>query len=243
MRSLGVQLYSVRDQIRADRDAVLRRLAEIGFASVEPFQPQHDPAGFRAVADDLGLTVPTTHAPVLGDHRDELADAAHVLGTESLIVAAVPAAEFADADGVKRTAQRLSEAAAWAAGRGLRLGYHNHWWEFATLPDGRCAYDVLVDATTPQVFWEVDVYWAATAGIDVPALLKQLGERVHHLHVKDGPARSGEPMTAVGAGTLPMPEILAAAPSSAGRIVELDECATDVFAALAESVAYLNGMR
>jgi hypothetical protein len=50
-------------------------------------------------------------------------------------------------------------------------------------------------------------------------------------------------MTAVGAGALPIPAILAAAPPGAGRIVELDECATDIFEALAASVAYLNGMQ
>ena len=243
MHALGIQLYSVREQVRADRDGVLRRLAEIGYRSVEPYDPLHDPAGFRAVADGLGLTVPTTHGPVLTDRRDELAAAAHTLGVESVIVAAIPAAEFADADGVARSAHRLSEAAAWAAGHGLRLGYHNHWWEFAPLPDGRSAFEALAEQVSPDVFWEVDVYWAATAGVDVTDLLKSLGERVRYLHVKDGPAVQGEPMTAVGAGALPIPAILAAAPPGAGRIVELDECATDIFEALAASVAYLNGMQ
>jgi sugar phosphate isomerase/epimerase len=242
MHPLGIQLYSLRRQIRDDRDAVLRRLAELGYASVEPYEPLLDPAAFRAVADDLGLTIPTTHGPVLGDRRDELAEAAHTLGVRSLIVPAVPAEEFADPDGVARTAHRLSEAAAWAAGHGLQLGYHNHWWEFTTLPDGRSAFEALVDEVSPGVFWQIDVYWAATAGADVPALLKRLGDRVRYLHVKDGPARRDEPMTAVGAGTLPIPAILAAAPAGAGRIVEMDEYEGDPFTALAESVSYLNGV-
>jgi sugar phosphate isomerase/epimerase len=242
MYPLGIQLYSVRAQIRADRDRVLRRLAELGYRSVEPYEPLDDPAGFRAVADDLGLTVPTAHGPVLSERRDEVAQAAHTLGVGSLVVPAVPATEFADAEGVARTAERLSAAAAWAAGHGLRLGYHNHWWEFAPLPDGRSAFETLAAQVSADVFWEVDVYWAATAGVDVPALLRALGDRVRYLHVKDGPARPGDPMTAVGAGTLPIPAILAAAPPGAGRIVELDECATDVFAALADSVTYLNAV-
>ncbi len=51
----------------------------------------------------------------------------------------------------------------------------------------------------------------------------------------------GEPHTAVGAGVMPVPEILAAAPG-AWRVVELDECATDVFTALADSHAYLTSL-
>jgi sugar phosphate isomerase/epimerase len=239
MRPLGVQLYSVRRQLAAGRDEVLRRLAAAGYQSVEPYQPLEDPAGFRAVADELGLTVPTTHGPALSDRRDELAEAAHVLGVQALVVPAIPAEEFADADGVARTAERLGETAAWAAGHGLRLGYHNHWWEFNELPDGRTAFEALIEQVPPGVFWELDVYWAATAGVDVPSLLGRLGERVRFLHVKDGPARRGEPMTAVGAGSLPIAKILAAAPAGAGRIVEMDECATDVFEALAQSVGYL----
>jgi sugar phosphate isomerase/epimerase len=239
MRPLGVQLYSVRRQLAAGRDDVLRRLADAGYQSVEPYQPLADPSGFRAVADELGLTVPTTHGPVLSDRRDQLAEAAHVLGVQSLVVPAIPAEEFADADGVARTAERLGQTAAWAAGQGLRLGYHNHWWEFTELADGRTAFEALAEQVPPEVFWELDVYWAATAGVDVAALLARLGERVRFLHVKDGPARLAEPMTAVGAGSLPIAKILAAAPAGAGWIVEMDECATDVFEALAQSVGYL----
>jgi sugar phosphate isomerase/epimerase len=92
------------------------------------------------------------------------------------------------------------------------------------------------------VIIEVDVYWAHVGGQDVPALLGRLGDRVRYLHVKDGPATKGEPMTAVGAGTLPIPEILAAGKSVEWRVVELDECATDMVEALAESHAYLTGL-
>ena len=88
---------------------------------------------------------------------------------------------------------------------------------------------------------EIDTYWAAVGGADVPALLGRLGRRVTALHVKDGPAVKDEPHVAVGAGVMPVPEVLAAAPG-AQRIVELDSCATDLFDALAASRAYLVGL-
>ena len=236
--ALGVQLYSVREQMRADRDGVLRRLAAIGYAAVEPFEPLADPVGFREIADELGLALPSVHGPVLGDQRDDVVAAAGVLGVEAIIVPAVAAAEFSDAASVRRTAARLNDTAGRLAPHGLALGYHNHWWEFTPLDDGRPAFEALVGDLAPEVFLEIDIYWAATAGVDVADLLVRHGRRVRYLHVKDGPRTLDDPMTAVGSGTLPIPQILAAAPD-ARRIVELDRCAGDVMAALADSHSYL----
>jgi sugar phosphate isomerase/epimerase len=88
------------------------------------------------------------------------------------------------------------------------------------------------------VLLEVDTYWAAVGGQDVPALLGRLGERVQYLHVKDGPVTRDDPMTAVGAGRMPVAEILAAAPA-AWHVVELDRCATDMMTAVGDSLAWL----
>ncbi|HEY3505318.1 MAG TPA: sugar phosphate isomerase/epimerase [Actinocatenispora sp.] len=238
---LGVQLYSVRDDLSRDRDATLRRVADIGFGAVEPYDPLADPAGFRAVADDNGLAIWSTHAPVLGERRDDVLAAAGVLGLDTVIVPAVSPDEWADADGVARIAERLNDTAARAADRGIRIGYHNHWWELENRVDGRPALEALADRLAPEVILEVDVYWAQVGGEVVTDLLGRLADRVKFLHVKDGPAVKGEPMTAVGSGTLPITDILATAPS-AYRVVELDECATDMFEALAKSHSYLTGL-
>jgi sugar phosphate isomerase/epimerase len=233
--ALGVQLYSLRQELSAD---TLRRLAEIGYVAVEGFDPLTDPAGFRAALDDAGLAMWSTHGPVLREGRDRLPEALATLGTDTVIIPSVPASEFAGAAGVVSTAQRINEAAEWAAEHGLRLGYHNHHWELASRIDGRPALEVLADRLLPEVFLEVDVYWAAVGGVDVPDLLARLDGRVRYLHVKDGPATVDAPMTAVGSGTLPIRDILAAAPH-ARRVVELDRCATDMLAALADSYAFL----
>jgi sugar phosphate isomerase/epimerase len=238
---LGVQLYSVRDDLSRDRDATLRRVADIGFGAVEPYDPLTDPAGFRAAADEYGLTIWSTHAPVLGDRRDDVLDAAGVLGLDTVIVPAVSPDEWAADGGVARLADRLNDIAARAADRGIRIGYHNHWWELEQRVDGRPALEALAGLLAPEVILEVDVYWATVGGETVTDLLGRLGDRVKYLHVKDGPAVKGEPMTAVGAGTLPITDILAAAPT-AYRVVELDECATDMFEALSASHDYLKGL-
>jgi sugar phosphate isomerase/epimerase len=243
--SCAVQLYTLRDQMAQDRDGSLRRLAGIGYKEVEPFDPTADPTGFRAVLDDLGLGVTFTHAYALlrePERTTEVLDAIATVGaTHAIIPGGIPEEDFTDVDGLRRTAETLNGIAEKAAGHGLRLGYHNHWWEIEPKIDGRHAIEALVDHLAPEIFLEIDTYWAAVGGADPVALLERLGERVLALHVKDGPVRKGEPHVAVGAGAMPVPAILAAAPHAA-RIVELDECATDIFEALADSHAYVAGL-
>jgi sugar phosphate isomerase/epimerase len=243
-RPLSVQLYSVRELIAEDRDGVLRQLADLGFGAVEPFQPTVDPEGFRKVADDLGLQVSSAHAMgLLDEDPGPVFEAIATLGTDLAIVpAGIAEAEFTSREGVARTADRLNALAQKAAGHGLKLGYHNHWWEFEPVLDGRHAFEVLADLLAPEVFLEVDTYWAAVGGADVPAVLRGLGDRVRAIHVKDGPAVKDEPNVAVGQGVIPVPAVLAAAPADVWRIIEFDACATDLIAALGESRAYVAGL-
>lgn len=242
-RPLSVQLYTVRDLIAENRDDVLRQIADLGFKAVEPFQPTLDPIGFRKVADDLGLSVSSAHAMgLLDENPGPVFEAIASLGTDLAIVpAGIAEEEFGTREGLARVADRLNALAERAASHGLRLGYHNHWWEFEPVLDGKHGLEVLAELLAPEVFLEIDTYWAAVGGADVPAVLHSLGSRVECLHVKDGPVKKGEPHTAVGQGVMPVTEVLAAAPQ-AWRIVELDSCATDIIQALADSHAYLTAL-
>jgi sugar phosphate isomerase/epimerase len=242
-RPLSVQLYSVRTEYAADRDGTLDRLAAIGYGAVEPHDVLTDPEGLRRRLDGLGLTVSGVHAVQLvkPEHdTDRVLDAVAAVGaTEAIVPAGIAHEEFTTEAGVARTAALLNGLAERAARHGLRLGYHNHWWEIEPLLGGRHALEVLAELLDPAVFLEVDTYWAAVGGADVPALLRRLGPRVTALHVKDGPGVKGEPNVAVGTGTLPVAAVLAAAPD-AWRIVEFDTCAGDLFEALAESLRLLS---
>ena len=126
-----------------------------------------------------------------------------------------------------------------AAAHGLRLGYHNHDFELSSLIGGRPALEVLADQLDPAAPLEVDTYWAAVGGQYVPELLGRLGDRVRYLHVKDGPVTKDDAMTAVGGGTMPVAEILAARPSVEWNVVELDACATDMMEAVGDSITWL----
>ncbi|MGV9352685.1 sugar phosphate isomerase/epimerase family protein [Streptomyces misionensis] len=242
--SPAVQLWTLRDHLAADRRATLRRLAGLGYGAVEPFEATDDPAGLRAITDDLGLTVCSAHSHRLLDTEPgPIFEAVAVLGTDLLVLPSGLAEDaFAGQDALKRTADTLNGLAEQAAGHGIRLGYHNYWWEFESEVGGRPALEVLAELLAPEVFFEIDTYWAALGGADVPDVLTRLGDRVLALHLKDGPIAKGVPHTALGRGEMPTERILAAAPAGALRIVELQTSDEDLFAALADSRAFLGSL-
>ena len=237
---MALQLYTLRDQLPAGRKAVLQAVKSFGYGAVEPYDVLTDPEAQRSDLDEAGLAVCSVHAKALGDDTDAMLAGARKLGADTVIVPSVPAERFADADAITALARDLNAAAARAAGRGLRFGYHNHAFELA-LVDGRTGLEVLADALDDAVLLEVDTYWVAVGGQDVPALLRRLGDRVRALHVKDGPVTQDDPMTAVGAGRMPVADILAACPSAEWHIVELDRCATDILTAVSDSITWLTG--
>jgi sugar phosphate isomerase/epimerase len=238
----AVQLYSVREELASGRMPVLRRLAAFGYGAVEPYDVRTDPEALRADLDEAGLAVCAVHARVLDDAASD-SDAALrgtvTVGADTVIVPWAEPGRFADSGGVAALARDLNEAAARAADYGLRLGYHNHDFELSARVGGRTGLEALADALDEAVILEVDTYWAAVGGQEVPALLGRLGDRVRYLHVKDGPITKDDPMTAVGSGRMPVAEILAACPSAQWHVVELDRCATDMLTAIGDSLAWL----
>jgi sugar phosphate isomerase/epimerase len=236
---VALQLYTVREGLAGDRAGILRRIAGFGYGAVEPYDVTSDAAGLRADLDAAGLAVCSVHARPFGEQAEAVFGGITTVGADTVIIPHMPPERFADADSVGELARELNGIAARSADRGLRLGYHNHDFELSSLIGGRPALEVLADRLDPAVLLEVDTYWAAVGGQQVPELLGRLGERVRYLHVKDGPVTKDDPMTAVGTGQMPVAEILAASPSVEWNVVELDYCAADMMTAVAESIAWL----
>ena len=239
---LSVQLYTLREALAADTDLALGQLAELGFQLVEPFGLPASAASLRPSLDRYDLTAPTAHGKFLDADQDEIFGAARDLGVETLIQPIVDPARWQDAASVAAIAEGLNQAAATAAGYGLRVGYHNHHFELESRIGDRHALEVLADQLSPEVGLEVDTYWAYAGGADVPALLGRLGDRVMALHVKDGDGTlNTKAQTAVGSGALPVLDFLAAAPHAL-RVIELDDSEGDRMQAVADSRSYLTGL-
>jgi sugar phosphate isomerase/epimerase len=236
-----VQLYTVREALQDDLQGTLNKLAEAGYTQVEPFAFTDFPGLGEALAA-AGLAAPTTHVHFLGESDEKIAsifDAARELGIQTVIDPHVPDERWTTAEAVDETAARLNHAAKIAAEHGVRVGYHNHAHEFVNKIDGQNALEYFVGKLDPEVVIELDTYWVAVGGEDPVAVLKRLGDRVVALHVKDGPAtKDTKDQVAVGSGSLPVREIIEAAPNAL-RVVELDDSRDNRFTAVIDSLTFL----
>jgi sugar phosphate isomerase/epimerase len=239
---LSVQLYAVREALAADADGTLERLAEIGFRLVEPYGLVEHADRLRGAIGRHGLMAPTAHADLITGDPGAVFEAAGSLGITMVVQPWTDPNRWESADEIVRLADELNTAADWASTEGLRVGYHNHHFELGRRIDGRHALELFADQLEPGVALEVDTYWAFAGGADVPALLRRLGERVVALHVKDGDGSLDvKRQVAAGAGVLPIPDILAAAPAAL-RVLELDDTDGDRFDALRDSRSYVLGL-
>ncbi|MFW6132664.1 MAG: sugar phosphate isomerase/epimerase family protein [Planctomycetota bacterium] len=241
MKPISVQLYSVREQAARDLPGVLKQIADIGYKGVEPAGLHgHAPQDVRRMLDDMGLVASSTHGPLPSeDNLCEVVETAQALGYE-MVISGKGAEDFKTRDAILALAEQFQTAAELLKPHGLRMGYHNHWWEFDEV-DGRLGYELFLEAAS-DVFSELDTYWASNFGaVDVPALVARHAARLPILHIKDGPLIQDQPHTAVGAGKMDVPAVIGAADESVLQwvVVELDTCAGDMMQALADSYAYL----
>jgi sugar phosphate isomerase/epimerase len=195
---ISIQLYTLRDQLALDLEGTLAALAAIGYRRVEHAGfVGRTATEFKAALDAAGLWASSGHVPIPQPFDPSawsasLADA-NLLGSR-YIVHPFFGINFATCEVVRTTgpwrafARDLNRAGRLARDAGLKLGYHNHNWEFFRLTDNpsRTAYDVLTEATDPDlVHLELDLFWAVRGARDPVDLISQNQGRVLQYHVKD----------------------------------------------------------
>jgi sugar phosphate isomerase/epimerase len=195
---ISIQLYTLRDQLAIDLAGTLQALAEIGYTRVEHAGfVGRTVTQFKAALDAAGLRATSGHVPIPQPFDPaawsaSLADA-NVLGSR-YIVHPFFGIDFGTGEVVRTTApwrafaRDLNRAGRMARAAGLKLGYHNHNWEFFRLTDNpsRTAYDVLTEATDPDlVHLQLDLFWAIRGARDPVDLIRQNKGRVLQYHVKD----------------------------------------------------------
>ena len=245
MKPISLQLYSVREAAQSGFPGVLKQVADIGYKAVETAgMMDRTPSEYRALLDDVGLTVSSMHGGLpTPETVSDIVDTAKALGCD-MVISGKGSADFKTLDGIRAVADAFQQAAELVKPHGLRMGYHNHYWEFDEV-DGRLGYEILMEGM-PDATSQLDTYWASNFGkIDVPAITAKYASRLPTLHIKDGPLTRTDggidPHTAVGAGKMDVPAVIGAADESVLEwlIVELDHCATDMMQAVRDSYDYL----
>ncbi len=239
---IGIQLYSLRDALATDFEGVIRKVAAQGYAGVETANAAFVSTTPKAAAKlftELGLRVSSAHIDLpLGDKKNVVLDTMETLGSKNLVCAFLPPEEFETEAKIKFHCDELNQADEVVRENGMRLFYHNHWWEYRQQINGRPAYKIMLENLAPTVNFEVDTYWVKTGGYDVVDIIREYGSRAPLLHIKDGSTNEKDPMVAVGDGVMDWASIISAARAE-WLIVELDRCATDMLEAVGRSYTYL----
>jgi sugar phosphate isomerase/epimerase len=246
---VGVQLYSVRNEIDRDFDGTIRKIAETGCEGVEyyGFPEKVDREQAARLFKDLGLKVLGLHVPLpAGAERDRAVRLAHLFDcTRVVFPGGDSAALYGTKDAMKRTVEEYNQVAAALGKEGLTFGLHNHWTEFEK-HDGVEPFPYLLKNLDPRVFFEVDVYWAQVAGKDPVAVVRAFGKRAPLLHIKDGPGvkgpNAGDHVPA-GQGKVDIAGIVKATRKTADwLVIEFDDYKGDIFEGVRQSCAYVKGL-
>jgi len=256
---LGLQLWSLREQTKADVPAALdwvkaQGITEVetagtGNLTVDEFSAQLKQRGLKAVSAHIGYDVLAKDLP-------GAIQTAKTLGVKYVMTAWIPHQGAFTAAQARQAAADFNQWGAAFRAEGITYGYHPHGYEFVALPEegGKTPFDLILEGTKPEfVSFEMDVFWVFHAGIDPTALLQRHPTRWSMIHVKD--IRKGAitglstgaaaPIdnVAVGTGQIDWPAVLRAAQDIgvAHYLIE-DETPTPLVC-IPDSLKYLRGLK
>ena len=208
-KPLGIQLYTLREEMAESVPDTFSRLAEIGYKEVE-FAGYFDYAAeaLRRLLDEHGLTAPAAHVPLelLQSELEETLEFAVALGHRYLVVPWLPEEQRQSIDQYRQTAETLNRLGEQCNSAGLQFAYHNHAFEFDVI-GGRVPYDILLGETDPElVEMEMDIFWVSKAGHSPLRYLTEWPGRFPLWHLKD--MLSDGSMADVGDGEIDFPALL-----------------------------------
>lgn len=219
---VGLELYSVRDQLKQDLMGTVRAVAKQGYEDVEFYSPYFEWTAdyakeVRKLLDDLGIRCLSTHNDARSLNPDNLPRAIElnqIIGSRFIVMAS--AGRVGTVDGWKAVADRLNRAAEKLKPLGLRTGFHNHELEFKPI-DGQRPIEVLAANTTKEVALQLDVGTCLEAGADPVSWIDKNPGRIVSMHCKDwspDPAKGYKVL--FGEGVAPWKKIFEAAETTGG---------------------------
>jgi len=217
---VGLELYSVRDELKKDLMGTVRGVAKMGYQGVEFFAPYYAwtpeyAKQVRAELDDLAIQCYSTHNGLQSFTPEGVGKAIElnkILGTRYVVLA--HPGKVSTLDDWKRVAETLNKANDTLQGQGLHAGYHNHDLEW-NLVEGQKPIELLAATLDKSILLQLDVGTCVATGNDPVAWINRNPGRIRSIHVKDwSPATGYKVMT--GEGAAPWKKIFAAAENTGG---------------------------
>ncbi len=256
----GLQLWSLRDQMKADVPAALDWVKAQGITEVETAGTGGLPAEeFLKLLNDRGLKAVSAHIGYddLSKDLPKAIKTAKTLGVKYVMTAWIPhGKEGFTAELAHKAAADFSKWGEAFRAEGITYGYHPHGYEFVTLASegGKTAFDILIEKTKPEhVSFEMDVFWVFHAGVDPTALLKKHPTRWSLLHVKDIrkgaitglSSGSAAPIdnVAVGTGQIDWRSVLSTAEKIGVKHFFIEDETPSPLVCIPDSLKYLRGLK
>jgi len=219
---VGLELYSVREELKKNPEGTVRAVAQMGYQGVEFYAPyfewsESQTKQMRKLLDDLGMRCFSTHndssyfsAEKIGRARDMNL----ILGSKYVVMAS--SNPKPGLDGWKAIADSLNAAADQLESAGLKAGYHNHQREFIPIENQR-PIEILAKNTKPSIMLQLDVGTCLEAGSDPVAWIRANPGRIRSLHLKDwSPEKAKGYSVLFGEGAAEWKNIFEAAESAGG---------------------------
>lgn len=237
---LGLQLYCVRDEMKADPLGTLKQLAAIGYKNVEHANYAdrrfygYQASEFKKILTDLGMSMPSGHTVMGKQHWDDtkkdftdawkytVEDAA-TLGQKFVISPWLDATLRTTYDDLLKQMEIFNKSGELCKKSGMKFGYHNHDFEFSEKLNGMTVYDIMLKNTDPSlVMQQLDIGNLYNGGAKAIDIVRQYPGRFESLHVKDEiAATSGHEKfesTILGAGIVGVREVIDLCRKSGGTI-------------------------
>jgi sugar phosphate isomerase/epimerase len=221
---VGIELYSVRDELANNLEATVTAVARMGYEVVEFYSPyyQWTPEYARSVKslmDGLGIECRSTHNSAdsfTPEGVEKAIELNRIIGSGHIVMASPP--RVTGVDGWMSVADMLNETADRLRPLGMKAGFHNHAAEWAEVEGGRSAMDILAANTADDITLQLDVGTAVAAGADPVAWIRANPGRIRHIHCKDwGPGEGNGYRVLFGEGSSPWLDIFEAA-EEVGRV-------------------------
>jgi sugar phosphate isomerase/epimerase len=220
---VGIELYSVRGELKKDLPGTVRAVAKMGYQVVEFYSPYFDwtveqAKDVRKLLDDLGIKCLSTHNSPQAIAAENIAKAIElnqIIGSKAIVLAS--AGKIVGADGWKKFADHLTAGAEKLRPQGMVTGFHNHQTEWRPLDDGKRPMDIIAQGTPKDVVLQLDAGTAVEVGVDPATWIKANPGRIKSIHLKDWGKGEGRGYNvAFGEGDVPWKTLFEAAESTGG---------------------------
>lgn len=242
MAKIGLQLYSIKEISEKDFFGAIRLAVKYGYNGVEF-------AGFfNASSEDLKKLLYSEGIEPCGSHTsidllkndfDRTVEYNLEIGNRYIVIPGIPEDMYGSGEAWLRTADTMNNLNARLKMNGLKLGYHNHAYEFEKF-NGEYGYDILAQNTSDDILLEIDTFWIAYAGLDVNAYIKKYRNRLELLHLKD--INDDKISTEIGNGNMDFAEIIESADNTEWIIVEQEHFSIPQEVSIKTSCDYLKGL-